>query len=158
MLNDIGYKVEPDVRNLSSIVNNTLNNAVCYSDILNNAGYNTYFIKGALLEFSGTGNFVKQHGFKKAEGFNELKKRLNIKNSKYYQQLNSSNIKETTFITLKINYTVSGNEIKNYTTEQIDQGRVALNINKFKAIWIDNLQFKILSNTEKNYVLRANFY
>lgn len=327
----VGYKVEPDVRNLSSILNNTLNNAVCYSDILNSAGYNTYFIKGALLEFSGTGNFVKQHGFKKAEGFNELKKRLNIKeydrewgindrliyteakkqilklskdhkpflailttldthspmtfdkqcsakyndardvilcadllaadfvhwvqkqdfypntsliilgdhiaidsnipnyspkeqqifnviinpiaglapqqhqwstldiaptimetigydspqfglgrslwqkeatlyekygdnldlefnkNSKYYQQLNSSKIKETTLIPLKINYTVSGNKIKNYTTEQIDQERIALNINQFKAIWTDNLQFKILNNTEKKLCFKSKF-
>lgn len=77
----VGYKAEPDIRNLRAILNNTLNNAVCYSDILADAGYNTYFMKGALLEFSGTGDLVKQHGFSKAEGFNELKKRLNINNN-----------------------------------------------------------------------------
>lgn len=77
----VGYKAEPDIRNLKAILNNTLNNAVCYSDILADAGYNTYFMKGALLEFSGTGDLVKQHGFSKAEGFNELKERLNIHNN-----------------------------------------------------------------------------
>lgn len=77
----VGYKAEPDIRNLKAILNNTLNNAVCYSDILADAGYNTYFMKGALLEFSGTGDLVKQHGFSKAEGFNELKERLNIRSN-----------------------------------------------------------------------------
>lgn len=77
----VGYKVEPEIRNLKAILNNTLNNTVCYSDILANAGYNTYFMKGALLEFSGTGELIKQHGFAKAEGFKELKERLNINNN-----------------------------------------------------------------------------
>ena len=69
----IAYKTELSITDLRNIQNNTLSNAVCYPDILNQKGYNTFFIKGAPLAFSGTKNFIEQHSFSKAEGFNELK-------------------------------------------------------------------------------------
>ena len=69
----IAYKSEFSVTNLRNIQNDTLPNAVCYPDILSQNGYNTFFIKGASLYFSGTKDFVEQHSIKNTEGFDELK-------------------------------------------------------------------------------------
>lgn len=66
------YKFEFEKHNLQNLLNNTLPNAVCVSDVLANVGYNTYFLKGASLDFALTGKFMAQHGFKELQGLHEL--------------------------------------------------------------------------------------
>ena len=67
----IPHKTELSITNLRNIQNNTLSNAICYPDILKKEEYNTFFIQGSSLSFSGTRNFIKQHSFQKIEGIND---------------------------------------------------------------------------------------
>ncbi|MBQ8785153.1 MAG: LTA synthase family protein [Alphaproteobacteria bacterium] len=67
----IPHKTELSITNLRNIQNNTFNNVICYPDILKQEGYNTFFIQGSSLSFSGTKNFIKQHSFQKIEGIND---------------------------------------------------------------------------------------
>ncbi len=66
------YKTELEEYSLSALLNNTLPNAVCISDVLANAGYNSYFLKGASLDFALTEKFMAQHSFKELQGLHEL--------------------------------------------------------------------------------------
>ena len=56
---------------------NFLASLVCYPQILQQNSYETVFIKGANINFSRTGLFMKTHGFNKAMGANELNKKFN---------------------------------------------------------------------------------
>lgn len=66
------YKIELKEYNLSSMLDNTLPNAICISDVLSKSGYNTYFLKGASLDFAMTGKIMAQHGFSELQGLYEL--------------------------------------------------------------------------------------
>ena len=68
----LAYKFEFKNYNLQNLLDNTLPNAVCISDVLAKNGYNTYFLKGASLDFAMTGKFMAQHGFSELQGWHEL--------------------------------------------------------------------------------------
>ena len=51
-----------------------LPSAVCIPEILKDHGYNTGFVVGSELEFSGLDNLVSQHGFDKYWGVSEIEK------------------------------------------------------------------------------------
>lgn len=53
-----------------------LPNAVCFGDLLSQRGYHLAFLGGASLKFAGKGKFLDGHGFKDAEGREQLVKRL----------------------------------------------------------------------------------
>ena len=54
-------------------VDQFLPEAVCLSDLLNDKGYDLNFLGGASLNFAGKGNFFRTHGFRRAEGRQELR-------------------------------------------------------------------------------------
>lgn len=51
-----------------------LPNLICLGDILNPRGYNSYFLVGPELEFSGMDKYYKGHGYQNNFGLNEWKK------------------------------------------------------------------------------------
>lgn len=51
-----------------------LPNLICLGDILNLRGYNSYFLVGPELEFSGMDKYYKGHGYQNTYGLNEWKK------------------------------------------------------------------------------------
>ena len=51
---------------------NFLPNLICFPQILQQNGYNTYFMKGATLDFSRTGIFFSSHGMQNLVGEDEL--------------------------------------------------------------------------------------
>ncbi|MDY4885071.1 MAG: LTA synthase family protein [Alphaproteobacteria bacterium] len=61
--------------------NNFLPRLTCYPQILEQNGYDTYFMKGAPLDFTQTGTFFSSHGFNDVVGTYELESRfgLNLK-------------------------------------------------------------------------------
>lgn len=64
--------------------NNFLPDLVCLPQILQQNGYDTYFMKGATLDFSRTGIFFSSHGVEDLVGEDELYQKfgLNAQNSK----------------------------------------------------------------------------
>ncbi len=56
----------------STSMHNFLPGAVCFPQILQNNGYHTYFLKGAPLDFTRTRIFLKNHGYEKFFGFDEI--------------------------------------------------------------------------------------
>ena len=73
------YKNDFSNNDISSVSNNTLANAICMPDVLAKKGYNTFFIKGASLNFTMTGKIMAQHSFKELLGWHELKNIPGIK-------------------------------------------------------------------------------
>lgn len=61
--------------------NNFLPRLICYPQILEQNGYDAYFMKGAPLDFTQTGTFFSSHGFNDVVGTYELESRfgLNLK-------------------------------------------------------------------------------
>lgn len=66
----IPYKYAP-AKNYTSL-RNFLPQVVCFPQILQDAGYKTYFMKGAPLEFSRTDSFLESHGIDEAAGTREI--------------------------------------------------------------------------------------
>lgn len=52
-----------------------LANLPCLGDILHKAGYKQVFYGGALLEFSGKGAFLSEHGYDEVKGLNDWRKK-----------------------------------------------------------------------------------
>ena len=53
-----------------------LPDAVCFGDLLEDAGYALTYLGGADHRFAGKGNFYRSHGFDEVYGFDDLKDRL----------------------------------------------------------------------------------
>ncbi len=73
------YKNEFKSYDFAYAFNNILANVTCMPDVLAQKGYNTFFIKGASLDFTMTRKIMAQHGFKELSGKNELKDLPGIK-------------------------------------------------------------------------------
>ncbi len=59
-----------------------LSNLPCLGDVLNRAGYEQYFLGGAMIEFAGKGDFLLSHGYDHAWGMKHwYKQGLRSKNS-----------------------------------------------------------------------------
>lgn len=67
----VPYKVSSK-RSVSDL-QSFLTGLTCFPEILKENGYQTYFMKGADLDFARTRLFLKEHGFTDMRGLNELK-------------------------------------------------------------------------------------
>lgn len=63
----------PTDPNSMSGMDTFLTGAVCLGDLLHDEGYKLSYLGGALLEFSGKGNFYSDHGFDNVRGLDELR-------------------------------------------------------------------------------------
>ncbi len=61
-----------------TMFNNFMPALVCLPQVLQQNGYNTYFMKGATLDFSRTGIFFSSHGMKDLVGQDELATRFGL--------------------------------------------------------------------------------
>lgn len=78
--------------------NNFLPRLICYPQILEQNGYDTYFMKGAPLDFTRTGIFFNSHGFKDVVGTRELESRFGLSLEKF--QGNAWGVRDSALYTL----------------------------------------------------------